>query len=243
MNQSFPPGVVHALAEHYDADEIWLFGSRVAGGIREDSDWDVLVLLPKDADKSKQSTVPGNKIIGNAGIRGDVHHMRSDVFHAGRGIPNSLPRIIGETRELLYRRDGFIPAAITQEEAIAAFTGRLRNEASDYLAAASVLNGKHYGRINLLRFAARNILVALLTLAGDHVGSDAYRIGGKMVMLRRLPQEVRSSGLDSGIAFLDRLNSFDLVEIHEFISQPSDEDNALLDELHITLARLLDSIS
>lgn len=37
--------------------EVWLYGSRSRGDAREDSDWDVLVLSPKDTLSVKEESV------------------------------------------------------------------------------------------------------------------------------------------------------------------------------------------
>lgn len=239
MIESFPSSVVEALADHYRADEIWLFGSRARGEARMDSDWDVLVLMTGEADKGRHSSAPGNEIIEKTGMKGDVFHMHSDVFHASMDVPNSLARIAGEDRILLHRREGYVPAPMTAADAQARFMDNLKSEAADYLAAAELLRGKRYGRLNLLRFATRNILVAMLTKAGDHVGSDAYRVGGKMVMFDRIPEKHRCDHLRDGIILLGKLNSFDLAETQECVPQPTSEDDAVLDRLHAAIEFLL----
>jgi hypothetical protein len=239
MIKSLPNGVVAALVQHYSPDEIWLFGSRATGAAREDSDWDILVLLPSDVEKNIQSSIPGNEILRKAGFNGDVHHRLSDVFHAAAHVPNSMARIIGDERILLYHRDGYVPKAISRDDAFALFLSRHRDDASEYLAAANVLKGEHYGRISLLRFATRYVLAGLLTKENIHIGGDAFRTGGKAILLERIPDDARSPELDDGIALLDRLNALDHGEMHEFVAQPSPEDIACLDKLHLALERLL----
>ncbi|NTF17857.1 nucleotidyltransferase domain-containing protein [Agrobacterium rubi] len=239
MNQSFPQQALDALDALYDSDEIWLFGSHATGRARPDSDWDILVLLTGDAEKGRHSAVPGNEILEKAGLRGDVHYMQSDVFHASGPVANSLSRMIGNDRILLYRRAGYSPSVMTPAEAKERFVGTLKSEASEYLAAASVLSGKHFGRINLLRVAVRSVLVAMLTKADDHVGSDAYRTGGTMLMFERIPEKHRCDHLRDGIALLGTLNSFDLAEDTEAVPRHSGDEDAVLDRLQTAIDYLL----
>jgi predicted nucleotidyltransferase len=239
MIHALPSAATDALADHYDPDEVWLFGSRAAGTAEEESDWDVLLLLPSDADKARQSAILGNDILERAGIRGDVRHVSSDVFHSSSGVPNSLRRVIGEDIVLCYRREGFAPQIMSEDAATGRFVSDLRNEAEEYLAAAAVLSGRHYGQINLLRFACRNILVALLTRAGIHAGRDAFGPQGISVLLELLPRELHSPNLTSGIGLLEKLDGFDLTEIHEFVAQPPAEDTDILDGLQTALEELM----
>lgn len=239
MIHALPSAATDALAEHYDPDEMWLFGSRAEGTARDDSDWDILLLLPSDSDKTRQSAIAGNDILERVGIRGDVRHVSSDVFHSSSGVPNSLRRVIGDDKILCYRRDGFVPQIMPEDAVSGRFVAELRTEAEEYLAAASVLGGRHYGRINLLRFACRNILVALLTRAGTHAGRDAFGPRGISVLLELLPPDVLSHDLVSGIALLERLNGFDLSEMHEFLAQPPHDDTVVLNDLQAILKTLL----
>lgn len=42
-------GLVRRVRDTLHAEEIWLFGSRARGDHREDSDWDLLAVLPDDS--------------------------------------------------------------------------------------------------------------------------------------------------------------------------------------------------
>lgn len=242
MIHTLPSAATDALAEHYDPDEMWLFGSRANGTAGEDSDWDVLLLLPDDADKARQSAIPGNDILKMAGIRGDVRHLSSEIFHSTAEVPNSLRRVIGDEIVLCYRRKGFLPKVMPREAAAGRFVTALRNEAEEYLAAAAVLSGKRYGQINLLRFAVRNILVGLLTKAGIHAGGRAFGPRGMSVLLDLLPVEFQHPSLAAGIGLFERLDGFDLAEMLEFVAQPPAEDMAILESLQAALKELITRI-
>lgn len=242
MIHALPSAATDALAEHYDPDEMWLFGSRANGTAGEESDWDVLLLLPDDADKARLSAIPGNDILKMAGIRGDVRHLSSEVFHSSVGVPNSLRRVIGDEIVLCYRREGFSPKVMPPEAAAGRFLADLRHEAEEYLAAATFLSGKRYGQINLLRLAVRNILVGLLTKAGIHAGGSAFGPRGLSVLLDLLPVELRSPDLAAGIGLFERLDALDLAEMHEFVAQPPAEDMAVLDSLQEVLKELIGRI-
>jgi predicted nucleotidyltransferase len=42
--------LLFAIREQLDPIDVWLFGSRATGRCRPDSDWDLLVVLPDDAE-------------------------------------------------------------------------------------------------------------------------------------------------------------------------------------------------
>lgn len=239
MIHPLPSAATDALAEHYDPDEMWLFGSRANGTAGEESDWDVLLLLPDDADKSRRSAILGNDILERAGIRGDVHHLSSDLFHSSACIPNSLRRVIGDEIVLCYRREGFSPKVLPQAAAEERFVADLRQEAEEYLAAATLLSGTRYGQINLLRLTVRNILVALLTKAGIHAGGSAFGPRGLSVLLDLLPAELRNPRLVAGIELFERFDGLDPAEMHEFVTQPPSDDMAILDSLQDVLKEFI----
>lgn len=48
-------GLVRRVKDTLQADEVWLFGSRARGDHREDSDWDLLAVLPDDSPEELTS--------------------------------------------------------------------------------------------------------------------------------------------------------------------------------------------
>lgn len=46
---AIPQGIIERIVDELRPDQLWLFGSRVRGEARVDSDWDFMAVLPDDA--------------------------------------------------------------------------------------------------------------------------------------------------------------------------------------------------
>lgn len=237
MMKSFPTEAIDALAGHYEADEIWLLGSRARGDARPDSDWDVLVLSRGENNRPTRS-VAGNDHLGQLGMAGDVHLVSSDVFHSSSRVANSISRTVGEDRVLLYRRDGFEPRFLSYPEAKRYVTEALRRDGGEYLAAAALLRGAGYGRLNLFRLASRDIMLAILTDLDIHLGCPAFRPGGLSLALRSLPYLHQSQALIDGISLLETAEAHSVGDDPEAIIDPTNAAEAVLSRFEPALYRL-----
>ncbi|MEJ6783023.1 nucleotidyltransferase domain-containing protein [Aminobacter sp. Piv2-1] len=88
-----PEGIkplVDAIRGRFSPESIWLFGSRARGDNREDSDWDILVALPNDADENLLDPLVGWSIQREFGIPATVVFTLADDLEASWGSPNTL---------------------------------------------------------------------------------------------------------------------------------------------------------
>lgn len=71
-------------------DSIWLFGSRARGEHRDDSDWDILVALPDDAEPDLLDPLLGWSIQHEVGIPATILSTTASELAEGWGAPNTV---------------------------------------------------------------------------------------------------------------------------------------------------------
>ncbi len=76
--------LLHALEDRYHPEQIWLFGSRARGDARQDSDWDLLTLVPDDIEEPELSPLVAWRLRRDSGIRADVVVCRISEFQDDR---------------------------------------------------------------------------------------------------------------------------------------------------------------
>lgn len=74
--------------------DIWLFGSRARGEARADSDWDLLVVLPDDAEDDVLDPVFGWRLQRDSGIQADVLTATRGDLNAIWGVPNTIGYVL-----------------------------------------------------------------------------------------------------------------------------------------------------
>jgi predicted nucleotidyltransferase len=107
-----PPTVVgaplQALLERICAQlhpvQVWLFGSRARGDERADSDWDLAVVLPDDADDSLFDPLTAWRLIRPGLIPVDLATFTASEFVEDRTTPNTIPFSVAQEGLLLYER-------------------------------------------------------------------------------------------------------------------------------------------
>lgn len=82
--------LIDAIRGRFAPESVWLFGSRARGDNREDSDWDILVALPKGADESLLDPIVGWSIQREFGIPATVIFTMADELEDSWGAPNTL---------------------------------------------------------------------------------------------------------------------------------------------------------
>lgn len=82
--------LVTAIRDRMHPRAIWLFGSRARGDARPESDWDLLVSLPDDADPSLLDPYLGWTLQRETGIRATALTMRSSDLATLWGQPNTI---------------------------------------------------------------------------------------------------------------------------------------------------------
>jgi len=81
---------VELARERFGALEVWLFGSRARGDHREDSDWDLMVVLGDEAPPSALHPVPLWQLGRDAGLIADVVADRASDLRGFGAIPTTL---------------------------------------------------------------------------------------------------------------------------------------------------------
>jgi uncharacterized protein len=98
--------IVQRLAEAYEPERIYLFGSRARGDFRPESDYDLLVILPDDAPLERQKDTLGSESLRYLKAAVSVVVHGSSYFEARRCLKASLPGIVTREGKLLYGREG-----------------------------------------------------------------------------------------------------------------------------------------
>lgn len=78
----------------YAPEDVLLFGSRAKGTAGPDSDWDVLVVLPDDADERLLDPLLGYETQRGSGVYADVLCALRSEFLADLAVANSRTREI-----------------------------------------------------------------------------------------------------------------------------------------------------
>ncbi|MFX0543832.1 nucleotidyltransferase family protein [Roseovarius sp. S4756] len=72
------------------AAEIWLFGSRARGDNREDSDYDILVVIPDDAPNDLDTPRAAFRLRRKSGAHADLLTARMSDFLGARMTVNTI---------------------------------------------------------------------------------------------------------------------------------------------------------
>ncbi|MBI1218490.1 MAG: nucleotidyltransferase domain-containing protein [Rhodobacteraceae bacterium] len=88
------PGEVRRLValckRDMKASEVWLFGSRARGDFREDSDFDILAVIPDDAPEDVDTPVAAFRLRRKSKAHADLLTARMSDFLAARATPNTI---------------------------------------------------------------------------------------------------------------------------------------------------------
>jgi len=98
--------IVQRLAEVYQPERIYLFGSRARGDFRPESDYDLLVIVPDDAPLERQKDGLAWESLRDLRAATSVLVHRSSYFEARRYLKASLPGIVLREGRLLYGAEG-----------------------------------------------------------------------------------------------------------------------------------------
>ncbi len=94
--------VVTRLRNAYAPALIYLFGSHARGDARQDSDFDILVVVPDDAPSIRRSSRLGYQALRGTGVAVDVLVWTRGYFESRRHLKASLSGIIASEGRLLY---------------------------------------------------------------------------------------------------------------------------------------------
>jgi len=94
--------VVRRLAEAYQPERIYLFGSKARGDEGPDSDYDILVVVPDDAQEQRRRSRLAYQVLRGTGIAADVWVCTRDWFEARLHLKASLPATVVREGQLLH---------------------------------------------------------------------------------------------------------------------------------------------
>ncbi len=94
--------VVRRLAEAYEPERIYLFGSVARGDAGHDSDYDLLVVVPDDASPERRRSRLAYQALRGTGTAADVLVWRKSAFEGRLRVVASLPATVMREGKLLY---------------------------------------------------------------------------------------------------------------------------------------------
>ncbi|MGC9970447.1 MAG: nucleotidyltransferase domain-containing protein [Bryobacteraceae bacterium] len=94
--------VVRRLAEAYQPERIYLFGSVARGDAGPDSDYDVLVVVPDDAPPERRRSRLAYEVMWGTGAAADVLVWSASRFESRTHLPVSLPATVIREGKLLH---------------------------------------------------------------------------------------------------------------------------------------------
>lgn len=99
---------VRRLVEAYQPEAIWLFGSHARGDAGPDSDYDLMVIVPDDADRERRQSFAGYRALKGIGFPKDVLVATHTGFHKRLHIAATLPATILREGRRLYVADNWL---------------------------------------------------------------------------------------------------------------------------------------
>jgi predicted nucleotidyltransferase len=93
---------VSRLAEAYRPQAIWLFGSQARGDASPDSDYDLMVIVPDNADRQHRKSELAYRVLRSLGRAFDVTVWRRTAFQEQSRSVTSLPATILREGVLVY---------------------------------------------------------------------------------------------------------------------------------------------
>lgn len=96
--------IVDRLVHAYGPERIYLFGSKARGDAGRDSDYDLLVVVPDDAEPERRRSRLAYKVLWETGRAADVIVQSSQYFTARLHLQASLPATVVREGKLLYAR-------------------------------------------------------------------------------------------------------------------------------------------
>ena len=93
---------ISRLAETYHPEAIWLFGSQARNQAAADSDFDLLMIVPDDADRQHRKADLAYRALRSIGRAFDITIWRRSAFDEQTRSATSLPTTVLREGRLLY---------------------------------------------------------------------------------------------------------------------------------------------
>lgn len=94
--------VVRRLVDVYQPEGIYLFGSVARGDAEADSDYDLLVVVPDDAQPERRRSRLAYEALRGTGTAADVLICTRSYFEDRRSLKASLPGTVLREGRLMY---------------------------------------------------------------------------------------------------------------------------------------------
>ena len=94
--------VVERLVGAYQPDRIYIFGSVARGDADQDSDYDLMVIVPEDAPTERRSSRLAYKALRGTGIAADVVVWTRGSFERRAHVVASLPATVLREGRLVH---------------------------------------------------------------------------------------------------------------------------------------------
>ena len=94
--------IVRRLVAAYQPERIYLFGSAARGDMNEDSDYDLMVVVPDDAAPERRDSDLAYNVLRGIGVAADVLVWTRSRFNRRVHVVASLPATILREGRLLH---------------------------------------------------------------------------------------------------------------------------------------------
>lgn len=94
--------IVRRLVEAYRPERIYLFGSKARGDEGPDSDYDLLMVVPDDAEPERKSGKLAYRVLWGTGAAADVIVWERTRFERRSRVVCSLPATVLREGKVLY---------------------------------------------------------------------------------------------------------------------------------------------
>ena len=94
--------IIERLVEAYQPDRIYLFGSKARGDYGPDSDFDLMVVVPRTAEPSYRLAQQAHSLLWDIGTAADILVWSQHAFESRLYLKASLPATIVREGRLLY---------------------------------------------------------------------------------------------------------------------------------------------
>lgn len=94
--------IVVRLVEAYAPQRIYLFGSKARGDDGPDSDFDLMVIVPDDAERERRDSKLAYRVLWGTGTATDALVQTAGYFTSRAHLKASLPGTILREGKLLY---------------------------------------------------------------------------------------------------------------------------------------------
>lgn len=94
--------IVRCLVAVYQPERIYLFGSTARGDANEDSDYDLMVVVPDEAPPERRDSDLAYKVLRGTGVAADVLVWTRSRFNRRVHVVASLPATILREGRLLH---------------------------------------------------------------------------------------------------------------------------------------------